>query len=306
MSYCDFNPKLFREFTSKHIKVKPALSDDWEMIPSKFRSLDGFSLKSKKINQEVADIDLYRFLSFCKEFNITIESLMLKGNFIVGNDRSVYSEDMYNEWKGIYDKRTEVILEEKDWIPGHLYLTPCGMEVIYLGFRYVSNIKPVAFRHKDFTDISKVTKKHFCLPSGNSNEYIEVMKYKFTKDKGVKITPEDCDVIFTIHYNKNLSYTYFSNKKPTKDIKYGLIKLEPYIYEYKNTKHFEALIVSVENRYYSGYFSYRNVEVRDEKTVGELARFDTNTLKRIDGERMIYGNDIGTKFNEYYRIGVIE
>jgi len=54
--YCDFNPRLFKQFTSKKTKIIPAMADDWEIIPATYVKLGGFSLKSVKLNQEVADI----------------------------------------------------------------------------------------------------------------------------------------------------------------------------------------------------------------------------------------------------------
>ena len=67
MSYCDFNPRLFKEFTSMKKKIKPAMSDDWEIVPDSYNTNSGFSLKSAKLNQQVADIELRRFLRFSKE-----------------------------------------------------------------------------------------------------------------------------------------------------------------------------------------------------------------------------------------------
>ena len=47
MSYCDFNPRLFREFTSMKKKIQPAMSDDWEIIPESYNTNSGFSMYSK-------------------------------------------------------------------------------------------------------------------------------------------------------------------------------------------------------------------------------------------------------------------
>ena len=141
MSYCDFNPRLFKEFTSMKKKIKPAMADDWEIVPDGYNTNSGFSMKSKKLNQQIADIELRRFLRFSKEQNLTIIGLNLQGNYIIGNDRSVYTEEMYNKWREKFEERTETIIESANYQVGHQYKTPCGMTLIYLGEYYVSSLK---------------------------------------------------------------------------------------------------------------------------------------------------------------------
>jgi len=139
--YCSYNVKLFKPFVSMKTKIVPAMADDWEIIPDTYRGNDGFKLYSKKLNQTVADIDLRRFLNFSKKYNLIIDSLKLKGDFIIGNDRSVYTKDMYNKWKEKYEERTETNINKKDLIVGSKYETPCGSQFIYLGKYYNINFK---------------------------------------------------------------------------------------------------------------------------------------------------------------------
>ena len=186
-NYCDFNPRLFRQFISKKEKIHPAMSDDWVMVPSPYVKLGGFSLKSEKLKQEVADIDLLRFLRFCREQNLVIEGLRLKGQYIVGNDRSVYTEGMYNTWREKFDKRTEVLINKNDAIPGHKYKTPCGKSIIYMGFRYISRIQ--FNKEMNLNYHSKVSKVHFVADSLTKESWhrtyqIESMKNKITVDEG--------------------------------------------------------------------------------------------------------------------------
>lgn len=220
-NYCDFNPKKFKEFVSKHKKINPAMADDWEIIPETWRGNDGFSLRSEKLKQEVADINLRRFLRFSKEQNLTIIGLKLQGNYIIGNDRSVYTEEMYNQWREKFEKRTETIIPKTDWKVGHEYLTPCGKTHIYLGDRYVSNIKDAAVSEYRFDDITKITRKSFVAHDYNGSA--SHFKGKFTEDKGQKMTVEECDVILEKYYNKNIYITYFG-KELVKDPKYGIIE----------------------------------------------------------------------------------
>ncbi len=161
MSYCDFNPRLFKEFTSMKKKIKPAMADDWEILTDSYNTDSGFILESKKLKQKVADIRLRRFLNFCKKHNLIIEGLKLKGNYIVGNDRSVYTEDMYIEWKEKYDTRTEVIVDKKDAKIGHQYKTPCGKTLIFFGARYVANIKEKFLNKGEYGEFTNVSKKYY-------------------------------------------------------------------------------------------------------------------------------------------------
>ena len=117
------------------------LADDWEIIPQSYNRKAGFGLKSVKTDQYVQDCNLMRFLQFSKEQDITIVGLKLDGRYIVGNDRSLYTEFMYKQWTYKYKVREENQIENKDLITGHKYRTMCGKEVIYLGFKYMSRIK---------------------------------------------------------------------------------------------------------------------------------------------------------------------
>jgi hypothetical protein len=250
MSYCDFNPKLFRQFTSMKTKIEPAMSDDWEIIPAKYRSLDGMMLYSKKLEQKVADIDLKRFLIFSKEQNLTIVGLKLQGNYIVGNNRSIYTEDMYKTWKDKFDLRTETIIPIKDYKVGHTYSTPCGASYVYLGFRFVSKIKSYLF--DDYTNIKK---EHF-VASENSSYMQHVAKYevnkltqKLNKDFGETLSQEECDKLLEKEFNDNMSYVYFDKVKPKKlkEFDLELIKVS------KNNQY--CLIYELYGNYYKSCFS---------------------------------------------------
>lgn len=234
MGYCDFNPRLFKPFTSKKTKIIPGMADDWEMIPDQYVKIGGFSLRSVKLNQEVADISLTRFLKFCKEQNLTIEGLKLKGSFVVGNDRSVYTVDMFNTWKEKFDIRTEVIIDKKDLIPGHLYKTPCGAEIVYLGaWHYSSNkTKEVRVDGKGYScnwetiieSTGKVSRKHLMLDNYNElrNSYyggFKILNQKATKDLGEKYTVEEIEEHIRKCANRNfLSYDYFGKTKDGKNL----------------------------------------------------------------------------------------
>lgn len=242
--YCDFNVKLFKEFTSMKTKVKPALSDDWEIIPDAHVTNDGFKMRSEKLNQTVADIGLRRFLQFSKEQNLTIEGLKLKGTFIIGNDRSVYTEEMYNKWKNKFESRTETIIPKKDWIPGHRYRTPCGAVVHYIGAKYISRLKNSEFR-KGIYVASKITKKHFVV--GNYS-VLEENKMKFSEDLGASKIPEN---IWRDFQDDNPTIVYLGDK----NIKNPVFDLEP-VWDQSGKKCY-ARYRSSDNKYRSDSFIVR-------------------------------------------------
>jgi len=213
--YCDFAPKLFKEFTSMKVKIKPQISDDWKIIPQRYGKIGGFSLKSNKLNQQVADIDVLRFLKFCERQDVLIKGLNLKGEYIIGNDRSVYTKDMYNDWKEKYHKRTEIIIPKKDYIAGHEYLTACGAKVTYLGKRYVSSMKPPSNSNSNPIDsISKIALKYYVI-SGN---YVTELKQKLIMDLTIEgnATPfPDADEELQTRLESNKQFVYIGITKPS-------------------------------------------------------------------------------------------
>ena len=262
--YCDFNVKLFKPFISMKTKIMPAMADDWEMIPSTYNRLGGFSLKSEKLNQQVADIDLLRFLQFSKEQNLVIEGLKLKGNFIVGNNRSVYTFEMWDKWLEKFTKRTEHIIDKKDYIPGHKYKTPCGAETIYLGVKYSSR-----FKTSNYTDITKVAKKYYTLSldayeRGNykphNSFYIHECKMKFSIDLGMVLSPTEAETAMDNYYLHNSNLICWEDVKP---------KTEEY-------KLVETNVVTVTDDKWTNYHNYNFVEVN-----GSLCT--PRSIKEVDG-----------------------
>lgn len=255
-NYCDFNPRLFRSFTSMKKKIVPTMADDWEIVPNAYNIREGFSLKSEKANQQVADIVLRRFLRFCGEQNLTIKGLKLQGNFVIGNDRSVYTEEMYNTWKEKFDERTSTIIDVKDYKVGHAYKTPCGKTLVYLGSRYVKKMRPLVKdngpnRGKLDLRISKVNLKHYAISEDqflkatvlaavddtlpeNSYDYRSThlepffstseLTNKFAKDLGKAGSKERADAILDrLKYDSNV--IYFEKERPLKTAKLSLKKV---------------------------------------------------------------------------------
>ena len=302
MSYCDFNPRLFKPFTSMKTKIIPSMANDWEIIPSTYNTKAGFSLYSKKINQQVADINLLRFLRFSKEQNLTISSLKLTGNFIIGNDRSVYTVDMYNQWKEKFDIRTEIILNKKDYIVGNRYKTPCGAEFVYLGFRYTSKMK-------SYEQIGKI-KKIFYVHTTSSYRSIQKLDKKFSVDLGPEYSEDECLKHLTEYYNLNLNITYFE-KFNNKDPKYILIPLKitrPNHIMCLGFKYNEQIHVVHSGQYgWSCYLKVKDNELQYTETGMYMrTRFhivDRNLNMLVKHKEFYHGEKI--KVDETFRVGVI-
>ena len=210
MSYCDYNPRLFKPFTSMKTKIVPAMSDDWEIVNKSYVKTEGMGLYSKKLNQTVQDISLRKFLTFLKTQNVEVHGDKLQGKFIIGNDRAIYTTDMYNTWKEKYDKRTEVVLDKNDLIPGHSYKTPCGAEVVYLGKYYLQKVKYNKVQEtRGYYDYTKqipngetqLKPQHLIysgyntptsLKSTSNYDRFKTFTQKATQDLGEKFTPEEC------------------------------------------------------------------------------------------------------------------
>ena len=311
--YCDFNPKLFAPFISKKVKINPELADDWEIIPTTHVSTTGFSLKSNKINQEVADIELYRFLKFSKEQKLVIEGLKLKGTYIIGNDRSVYTQSMYDEWFSLYHKRTETIINPKDYVVGNKYTTPCGMSLIYLGYRYVATIKKAHLIN--YAEYSTIAKKHFYVDASfnkyhdNNSAPVYELKMKLSKDLGVAITKEDADTLLHKLYVSNLNFICFEKVKPVDPV-FGIIPVKDFhfssAYNNKDTKYFKVLIAKLGNQ----YFSDRYTLYMYTKDTVENAVLGSGSLYVLNQETLIGSDDcvrsVPKKFDSYHRIGLIK
>jgi hypothetical protein len=297
--YCDFNPRLFKPFTSMKTKIKPELSDDWEIIPDAYNTNLGMMLFSKKLNQKVADIELRRFLQFSKEQNLTIQGLKLQGTYVIGNDRSVYTEEMFNKWKDKFESRTETIIDKKDYKVGHRYKTPCGAEFIYLGVRYKANLKnrPDSFTEKDYT---KITKKYYvCDPQASQTQILSETSWKiselgqkFTKDLGQKIDKETADLYLKAYKANNLQLVCFEKEKP-KTSKIGLKEitedekeLQEKSYGGGTSKH--CLVMEKNNKFYAG--RYGEIHIYNDKA-------SERDLKEYNPETGTKGKDIGRYYS---------
>jgi hypothetical protein len=119
-------------------EIKPTLSSTWSITAKSYNKNESCILSNDE-GVSIADISIKRFFQFLKEQDITLVGNKLEGTYIIGNDRSLYTVEMYNEWKEKFEKRVETLINKNDLIEGHTYKTVCGSTFLYLGKRnYIS------------------------------------------------------------------------------------------------------------------------------------------------------------------------
>lgn len=176
MSYCDYNPKLFKEFVSMKTKIKPQLSSTWTLKAEQYRKLESCTLSNEE-GVKIADISIKRLLQLMKEQNVSLIGDRLIGNFIIGNDRSLYTEEMYNTWKEKFEERISTEIPITELVEGHLYKTVCGSTLLYLGKRWTVN---VSVKEGNFK-VGKPTSSHYCIPYFDPNRSWHVSPAKINQ-----------------------------------------------------------------------------------------------------------------------------
>lgn len=225
--YCNFHDKLFTQFISNKNKIVPKVSDDWEIVNESMNIRESMGLHSPKLNQSIYDISLRRFLEFLKDQNITIQGDKLQGEFVIGQDRSIYTKEMFQEWENKYNKRTETIIPKSQLIPGHKYLSVCGAEILYIGAWYMKNLKLENIngswpRKEVRIGESKMNVKHlawggYSISEFEQNGYVsyKTLTQKITKDLGEEFSKEKVMKVMNekINNSKWPTYTFFGKNK---------------------------------------------------------------------------------------------
>jgi len=150
--YCTLNPRLFEPFQSRNKKIEPKLSDDWEIIPESYNSSKDITVYSKKLGVKVSGFHVYKFLEFLKTYNVELKGLKIKGTFIPGQDRKLYSEEDYKKWIDKYNKLVEGKINLKQVNEskiGKKYVFKCGAEYYFIGFVKIRGKKVRVFGNSD-------------------------------------------------------------------------------------------------------------------------------------------------------------
>lgn len=264
-------------------KIVPALADDWVVVNQSYNTNDGMGIQSNKLNQEVRDIPLRRFLSFCKMNNVTQIGDKIQGNFIIGSDRSLYDEKTYNTWLTKYQKRVENVVRVNNAKPGHVYQTICGLSVIYLGFKYEAKFKDehgnLGLGTKSYTQIKKVHYIQTRVDFEENRPHYGVVpkgKYTFTRDMGLALDQDELDRIFKSYWYDNNHYVYFADV-PLKNPEYGYVEVQPFSYTLNSgdIRQYTVLFTFYQGKYYQ-------VNTSDNTLISPAIEYDAdlNLIKR--------------------------
>jgi len=127
--YCRFNKDLFNSFQSMKHKIKPELSDDWEIIFENYNSNTDVILFSKKLNTKITGIEIFNVFNTLTHYKVDLkEGKYIQGEFIIGKNRKLYSKEDYEEWLKKYKNFAEGTVQAKDLKVGKLYQFKCGAE----------------------------------------------------------------------------------------------------------------------------------------------------------------------------------
>lgn len=219
-----------KPFYSNNKKIEPDLSNDWEI---EFTEDMTVNLRSRVLEQEIIAIPAINVLKFINKNNFTIEKNKIIGLLSVVSGKTLINEEEF------YSNQIEKEIEDisyNDLKVSEIYEDIKGTKFIYLGWRYVSNIKSNA----DDFEYTKINKKHYMGKiirlkniNGTPNYMISGMNtltkpvIKELKDFEISRTIEDCNKMMDNMYIRDLSFVYFS-KEFKKDPEYGLIPLEEY------------------------------------------------------------------------------
>jgi len=217
MQACKYNVKEFAEFTSGKKKIKPALTDDWQVTTGGFRnSNDVLNLTSRKLSQTIFDIDSSKFFDFMKKEDVTMKGNDIEGSFAIGTQRVLRKEVDYLATMSKITERKSAVIAKKDMILGHEYETVCGSTFIFAGTRYF--VKTV--KSKTGIRLTKNKKYYLSFGTGYLGNIHDVTSKKVVKDLGIKrdkvfldkeiekyISKKNNNVLFSSEISEKQSFT---------------------------------------------------------------------------------------------------
>jgi hypothetical protein len=205
------------------VEVKPTLSSTWSITAKSYNKNESCILSNDE-GVSIADISIKRFFQFMQEQNVTIVGNKLQGTYIIGNDRSLYTVDMLNEWKDKFDERVETEILKTDLKEGYIYQTVCGSHLLFMGKRhYISGqIKGTGIK------ISKPSSEFFVIESydetavwRNEGKNATRLKQRIVKEIGKSIKDftgwEEEKINYSQKY-KVPAYFYLGVDKPNKEL----------------------------------------------------------------------------------------
>lgn len=184
MQACKYNTKEFAPFVSGKKRIKPQLTDDWEVFTGGFqKSTDVLNLSSKKLNQKIYDCGTRKFFEFMLDHNVTMSGNEIVGTFVIGSQRVLRSEADYEATMGVIKERKQTLIPKSEWKSGHRYETVCGSTFNYIGMKYITR----SVSNKNGIKLGKPTKNYLAVGVSsyyNASGIDNVTTKKVVKDLG--------------------------------------------------------------------------------------------------------------------------
>lgn len=184
MEACKYNVGEFKPFVSGKKKIKPEVSDDWEVFTGGFaKSTDVLNLTSPKLDQTIFDINSTKFFKFMLDEDVTMNGNKIVGRFVIGSQRVLRKEEDYKATMATITERKSTMIPKSDFKVGYRYETVCGSTFIFAGFRYI--IKEV--KSKTGIKCTKLTKTYLALGTSdywNKSGISNVTSKKIVKELG--------------------------------------------------------------------------------------------------------------------------
>jgi len=294
--YCQINPKLFKEFTSRKKKITPALSDDWEILPESYNSNSDITYYSEKLKQKISGCNVFTLLYLLRTYNAEIEGLKLKGEWIIGQDRKLYSKEDYEKWIRKYGSMVESKMSLKDITyekRGRKYQFKCGAEYYFLGFlkdkkgkkvrlfgnydndldylffKIVSSAKDISKELNESISEEKISRFYteFLFDSSYNPGEVELVKF-YDKDKG-EVVKGFISQKKGYRTNRDFTFKAFDEKGNT-------IKDFNEFYP-----RFPEMFIGLEAKFENGFIYTRNTLEKRNWSYSSMRKSDPDRLKSI-------------------------
>jgi len=151
------NPNLFKSFITNKVKINPKVSNDWFINYTTADVNNGYMTITSS-DQHIRRVPIFKFFDLLNngtvdengnQSPISIIGNRLQGNFIINNQREIYSDHFYNIWKQVHGldrtipQNTQGIqnLKKEDLVPGRVYKTNITRDSLdlerFLGYKYI-------------------------------------------------------------------------------------------------------------------------------------------------------------------------
>jgi len=292
-----------KPFYSNKKKIIPQLTDDWEI---NFENTTAITLFSPSLNQEIISVPAVTVLKFINDNNLEIRKNKIIGIFSVNTGKLLVNQENF----GKNEPKVVEYIEHDDLEIGETYIDEKGSNFIYLGYRYVSNIK----KNSKNIEFTKVNKKHF-MKKTIKTRFRELYHTAFIRTdiltkKVIKKSDEYeskpleyCEKELEDYYNREIKYAIFEKDKPI-STKIGLVETDSRYFSFVRTN---VGIVGNKPNTLNGKFGLRiNLDREDRKehsiTINKRYKIYDLNIESNAIDEADYGN---IAFYETYRFGLV-